>query len=101
MTNPEGKRGDVPYLKTPVFNITSSPLSQFGPADDSNTYILIRVDLCDYLVDQAYNGQTTDVQLGNGFSGFSSSGVVTTVGDVIVSTTPSILFRYFLMPTNL
>jgi hypothetical protein len=99
--NPEGKRGDMQYLKIPVNNITSVPLAQFGPADDSNVYVLIRVDFPDYSVQQGLSAMTADVQAGNGFSGFASSGIAATFNDLSVAVAPCRVFRYFLMPTNL
>jgi hypothetical protein len=99
--NPEGKRGDVPYIKIPINNITNAPLGQFGVADDSNTYMLIRVSLPDYRVLAGTNGITSDVMGGNGFSGFSWSTIDSSNNDLVVSTAPVTVYRYFLMPTNI
>jgi hypothetical protein len=103
-TASEGKRGDVKYLKYPMYNPSGLDMTVFGPANDGNTYVMIRT---------TYPGRTQNATLAaisidarssniNLLSGFAYAEMSTTIGDIVAGTsTPGWLHRYFLLPINI
>ena len=108
----EGKRGDMKHVKLPLFNPSGFNLVQFGPADDGNTYLIIRADFPYGSVTAGYNyginyppvtpgGSNVGPNVGV-WSGWAH-GTKTYVSGEITDGGGSMICvpNYFLMPTNL
>jgi len=101
----EGKRGDIKYLKYPLFNPSWFGLVQFGPADDGNTYVMIQTNWpsTGYGGSYASTGpninQSSNTRTWNGFAHANKtyvSGEIGNPGGVFMMSP-----NFFLMPTNL
>lgn len=98
----EGKRGELRYIKAPIMNPSGLHLASLGPADDGNTYMLLRS-----AVPNAAGGLVTsysgDVSYNNNpASGFACGGRSGTLGEIVVQSVYTVLSpRWFMMPINL
>ena len=106
----EGKRGDLKYLKYPSFNPSGFHLVQFGPADDGNTYVVVKVDFPIMTFTTPYTSYYRPTAPGGANvagglpvqSGWAFGNKVYTSGE-IGNGGGALLFvpNYFLMPTNI
>ena len=95
----EGKRGDLKYIKVPMFFPSSLNRAVLGPADDGNTYIVFKVDYPSALGGSSYSA--TDLGQIYASTGFSFASPAMNVSDIVNSLGTTRIFRYFALPINI
>lgn len=94
----EGRRGELRYLKACISNPIGLNLVSFGPSDDGNTYVCIRVS-------RPTNGNREyPSEFGFSYlSGFARGARYGIAGDIEVNSGENTTWneRYFLLPTNI
>lgn len=98
----DGKRGDLRYLKLSCGNPSAQHLSTFGPADDGNTYMMLRtsypMQVCSGAAATIDSG-ATGINAPTGFGFTTRSGQLMEIN--VATASPIALWRFFLLPTNL
>lgn len=99
--NSEPKRGSVKHLRLPMFNPSGMNLTSFGPCDDGNTYIMVRVSFPFGV--EGVASPTTDQTTTKTASGFSlGQGFSTAAGEISPNNLSTLAVpRFFLLPINL
>ena len=101
----EGKRGDIRYLKYPMYNPSTFEFQSFT-ANDGNTYVIVKSSYNQMFDNSAQVYLDAQLAIGNrqgsGFSFASPLNTTTTAGDIIYGVNQTgFLPRYFLLPINI
>lgn len=98
----EGKRGELKYLKCPVSNPSGMHLASLGPADDGNTYLLLRMTGSPLIPGNPTSVNGDVLASGASASGFSYAVRTGTSGEVVVaSVSAGFSPKWLMMPINL
>jgi hypothetical protein len=98
----------IRYVKCPVMNPSGMHMSTFGPADDGNTYLMIRVPDPGTQAPRTFYSSYMSFDIGNeikmsGWAAALDKTANTGLGEVATAATysPTFQFRFLLLPINL
>ena len=99
----EGKRGQMRYIRFPVGNPSGGHLMTIGPADDGNTYVMVKSF---YTSNPGVNPSGSyafnDFGQENKMSGFAYTRKFGPLGEVnALGNSDVVWLRWFMMPTNI